>query len=187
MSAEWVTAIASAGTFLVIAASATAALIQLRHMSGSNQIVALTECRETLESDEFRKAQRFVMSELQKRLADPEERLRIARPESEFEDEYQCIDKVANVFESLGLLVKNRIIDRTIACDQWAYVAVRNWKAIAPVISDRRALLCMPALWENFEYFAALCEQWNEKYPNGFYPAGMRRMNLPKPSPGLHL
>jgi hypothetical protein len=48
MSAEWVTAIATSVTALVIASSAAAALFQLRHMRGSNQIVALTELRETL-------------------------------------------------------------------------------------------------------------------------------------------
>ena len=72
MSAEWVTAIATAGTFVVIAASAIAALVQLRHMRGSNQIVALTECRETVESPDFREAQRFVSYELPKRLQDLE-------------------------------------------------------------------------------------------------------------------
>lgn len=40
MSAEWVTAIATAGTFVVIAASAAAALVELRHLRGSNQIAA---------------------------------------------------------------------------------------------------------------------------------------------------
>ena len=60
MSAEWVTAMATLGTFVVITASAIAALLQLRHTRGSNQILALTECRERLESDEFQNARRFV-------------------------------------------------------------------------------------------------------------------------------
>lgn len=38
MSAEWVTAIATAGTFVVIAASAIAALLQIRHMRSGNAI-----------------------------------------------------------------------------------------------------------------------------------------------------
>jgi hypothetical protein len=53
MSAEWVTAIGTIGTFVVIAASAVAALVQLRHMRGSNQIAALNELRETMESESF--------------------------------------------------------------------------------------------------------------------------------------
>ena len=64
MTAEWVTAIATLGTFLVIAASAIAALLQLRHTRGSNQIIALTECRERLESDEFNDARQFIANTL---------------------------------------------------------------------------------------------------------------------------
>ena len=43
MSLELVNTLATLGTFLVIGATATAAIIQLRHMRGSNQIVALNE------------------------------------------------------------------------------------------------------------------------------------------------
>ena len=71
MSAEWVTAIATLGTFIVIAASAVAALMQLRHMRGSNQIVALTECRETMESETFQNAREFVLMVLPELLKDP--------------------------------------------------------------------------------------------------------------------
>jgi len=149
MSAEWLTAIGTIGTFVVIAASALAALMQLRHMRGSNQIIALTECRETLESPDFRAAQRFVSYELPKRLADPQERLRIAQPQSQFEGEYQAIDTVANFFESMGTFVKNKIIDADLACDLWSYVVMRNWNALLPVFTYVRKDLNAESVWEN--------------------------------------
>lgn len=173
MSAEWVTAIATAGTFVVIAASAIAALIQLRHMRGSNQIVALTECRETLESPEFREAQRFVSFELSERLKNPEEALKIAT--IPFLDEYQAIGTVANFFESMGLFVKTGIIDRNIACDFWAFVVLRNWNALLPVTTYVRHKLDVPALWENFEYMAMLSQLYSERQPSN-YPTGLSRM-----------
>ncbi len=71
MSAEWVTAIASLGTFVVIAASAAAALLQLRHMRGGNQIAALNEIREALESERFEVATGYVMREFQTRMDEP--------------------------------------------------------------------------------------------------------------------
>ena len=46
MSTELVNTFATLGTFVVIAATAIAAIVQLRHMRGSNQIVALNELRE---------------------------------------------------------------------------------------------------------------------------------------------
>lgn len=174
MSADWVTAIGTMGTFAVITASAIAALIQLRHMRGSNQIVALTECRETMESPEFRDAQNFVSFELPKRLKDPAERVKVCI--LPFVDEYQAIGTVANFFESMGGFVKSGIIDRRIACDYWAYVVLRNWNALLPVTTFVRESIKTKALWENFEYMAVLAKQFSVKYPNGSYPAGFPRM-----------
>jgi hypothetical protein len=176
MSPEWITAIGTIGTFVVIAASAIAALIQLRHMRGSNQIVALTECRETLESPDFRDAQRFVSYELPKRLADPQERLRIAQPQSQFEGEYRAIDTVANFFESMGMFVKNRIIDPHLALSMWCWVVLRNWNALLPVITYVREDLGEPSIWEHFEYLASISEEYLKRHPGGCYPRGVARM-----------
>jgi hypothetical protein len=173
MTPDWVTAIASAGTFVVIAASAIAALIQLRHMRGSNQIVALTECRETLESPEFRDAQRFVSYELPKRLESDEECRKIAK--LPFTGEYQAIGTVANFFESMGLFVKTGIIDRHIACDFWSEVVLRNWRALAPVTAYVRKMIGQDALWENFEYMAMLSERYQREHPVS-YPQGQPHM-----------
>ena len=73
MSPEWLTAIGTLGTFVVIAASAVAALMQLRHMRAGNQIVALNEARETIESPAFQETLLFTR-ELPQRLTDPEVR-----------------------------------------------------------------------------------------------------------------
>lgn len=173
MSAEWVTAIATAGTFVVIAASAIAALIQLRHMRGSNQIVALTECRETMETPEFQRAQQFVSYELAQRLADAEECRRAVKVP--FEGEYQAISTVANFFESMGLFVKRGIIDKDTACDVWAGVVLRNWNALVPVITYMRKTLGARSLWENFEYLAILSEDFTATHASTL-PRGVRRM-----------
>ncbi len=172
MTPEWIAAIGTIGTFFVILASAIAALKQLGHMRGSNQIIALTECRETLESPDFRAAQAFVSYELPKRLQNPEEARKVAV--LPFSDEYQAIGTVANFFESMGLFVKSGIIDPQIACDFWGYVVLRNWYALLPVTTYVRRTVS-EALWENFEYMAVLSEQFNEKHPTS-YPPGLRRM-----------
>lgn len=176
MSLEFLNTAATLGTLVVIAATAIAALIQLRHMRGSNQIVALTECRETLESPAFREAQRFVSYELPERLKNPEDVLRIAQPQSQFQDEYQSIDTVGNFFENLGVFVKNGIIDSRLACDTWAHVVLRNWNALLPIITFVRDDLGSPAIWENFEYLALIARQFASENPEGTYPKGMPRM-----------
>ena len=47
MSLELANTLATLGTFVVIAATAIAAILQLRHARTSNQIAALNELRET--------------------------------------------------------------------------------------------------------------------------------------------
>jgi len=174
MSPEWLTAIGTVGTFIVIAASAIAALLQIRHMRSGNQIVALTECRETLESPEFRAAQRFVSFELPKRLQDPVERAKIMEPP--FSGEYESIGTVANFFESMGMFVKSGIIDEQLACDFWCYSIVRNWNALAPIVVYVRKKIGVPSMWENFEYMAFLSTRFLEAHPCGAYPPGAERM-----------
>jgi Domain of unknown function (DUF4760) len=174
VSPEWVTALGTLGTFLVISASAIAALVQLRHMRGSNQIAALTEFRETMESDKFQSAQRFVSFELPQRLKDPVERVKATT--LPFHDEYTSIATVANMFESLGGLIKSGVIDREVACDVVSYIVIRNWDAMLPLTTYLRRAFVNPALWENFEYLALLSKRFQAKYPNGAYPKGEPRM-----------
>lgn len=173
MSAEWLTAIATAGTFVVIAASAIAALLQLRHTRGSNQIVALTECRETLESQEFQDAREFVSTRLPQLMRDPEMQRKLGQ--AFFPAELRPAGNVANFFESMGAFVRFNIIDRRIACDLWCTVVVSSWNALLPVTRIRRKL--DPGIWENFEYLAVLSQDFMDRYPSS-YPARMRRMPL---------
>lgn len=175
MSAEWVTAIATAGTFLVIAASAVAALVQLRHMRGSNQILALTELRETMESPEFQARIREVYGPFQERLQD-EAFLKRVHTERWLMNvpEYESALIVGNFFESAGCLVKNRIVDPDIFCDLWAGVVIGSWNALAPFIyADRHKN--GSAVYENFEYLVVIAEQFDRRHPDGTYPKGLPR------------
>lgn len=172
MSAEWVSAAATVGTFMVVLASAVGVFVQLRHMRGSNQITALTECRETLESEEFGKALRFVGYELPRRLRDPAAWPEIAA--NPLSGEYLAIDTVGNFFESMGNFVKNGIIDKQIVCDVWSAIILRSWRALAPILAYyRRDTADM--LWENFEYLAVLAQRYIDTHPTS-YPRGFPRM-----------
>jgi hypothetical protein len=153
MTAEWVTAGASVFTGLVIAATAIAAVIQLRHMRGGNQILALTECREALESPEFREAQNFVSRVLPERLRDISKARKVFTM-NPFVGDYQAIATVGKFFENMGLFVRRGIIDEGIACDSWSFVILRDWQALAPVIEVIRRKTS-PTAYVYFEYLAA--------------------------------
>jgi len=64
MSLELWNTLATFGTFLVIAATATAAIYQLRHKRGGNQIAVLGELRASQGTPEYVRALHFVYSEL---------------------------------------------------------------------------------------------------------------------------
>jgi hypothetical protein len=174
MSAEWVTAVASLLTFVVIAGSAVAAIVQLRHMRSSNQIAALTEIRETYESPEFQTAALYVMGDLQNLYVHPsarEQMMCAALPA-----DFHRVRIVANLFESVGAFVRYGLLDRNMTCDIWGYVVIRHWNALAPFIKNRRRRMDNPALFENFEYLAALSKRWAAAHGPGNYPSTLPRM-----------
>lgn len=177
MSAEWTTAIATAGTFLVIAASAIAALLQIRHMRSGNQIAAYNECRETMDSPEFRSALQFIRTELPERLKDPAIVADVV--DKNLAGEYGAIRMVANLYESMGLFVRIGMMDRRIACELWSGIVLDVWYALRPLTSQIR-LRISTAIWINFEYMAALCQDYVALHRDE-YPEGVPRMPLDTP------
>ena len=59
LSAELVSAMAAVGTFIVVAATAIAAIVQLRHLRSSNQINSIIGVQQIFESPEFRASARM--------------------------------------------------------------------------------------------------------------------------------
>jgi hypothetical protein len=176
MSLELWNTIGTVGTFVVITATAIAAIMQLRHMRSSNQIAALNELRETMESEHYRAAIGFVGSELPKLLADPRQRERL--DQYPLERDLQAISTVCNFFENVGTLVKHEIIDADIALDMWSLVITINWDRLAPFIARRRRISHRQAVWENFEYLTVLARTYIEQHSNGDYPKGVARIPL---------
>ena len=173
MTLETINTFASIGTLVVIAATAIAALAQLRHSRGSNQILALTECREVLESESFSAALVFVRRALPKKMNDPAIREQFLQPP--LAGELRSVNIVGNFFESMGSFVKHDIIDAGIACDLWGGIVVSSWEALTPVLAIMRRS-AGPALWENFEYLASIASSYTAKHPHGTYPQSTGRM-----------
>lgn len=183
MSAEWVTAIATVGTFIVIAASAGAALFQLRHMRSGNEIAVLTELRETMESPEYHSALQEAAGAFQDRLRDPEfRRLIMSRQHIAAIEGVRSAAVIGNYFETAGALVKHQIIDADIYCDLFSSSVVAAWGYLETFIANRRLILG-PVFWENFEYLVTVCERYDAKYANGTFSRSAWRKQLPAPWP----
>jgi hypothetical protein len=173
---EWISAIASLVTMVVIGASAIAALLQLRHMRGGNQIELIANWTEAIEGENFQRALAFITRDLPAMLADTEKLRRMSW--TPIPPELQAIRTVANHFESVGSFVRRGIIEADVACDLWAYLVIRLWNESLPVLTYARNISGTDAVWENFEYLVLLSKRWIDKHPNGSYPVGEPR--LPK-------
>lgn len=181
MPAEWVTAIATVFTALVIAASAVAALMQIGHLRTGNQISAYNECRETMESADFREALAFIRNEIPGQLANPETVSAIV--DSALREQYAGIRLVANLFESMGLFVKTGMMDERIACELWSGIVLNTWENLRPLTAELRKRFG-PGIWINFEYMAVLSADFIEHFPDGGYPRRVRRMPMEEPARG---
>jgi Domain of unknown function (DUF4760) len=180
MSLELVNTLATFGTFVVIAATAIAAVIQLRHARSSNHIAAINELRETMETPDFQAAQQFTLRDLPAKMLDPGFRYQLAHPEARTDEMRPLIAKansLANFYEAMGVLVKTGLVDANLVLEMWCDTAIQTWERMAPVaaISRRRG---GDGLWENFEYLTTLAQDWISAHPNGTYPAGRRRIQL---------
>ncbi len=174
MSLELWSTLASVATFFVIAATAVAALVQLRHMRASNQIAGLSEVSRQIDSEVFRSAHDALGQQLPSLLRDPAFRTSAAE---NFElPELEPVKIVAGAFESLGSFVKFGALDAGIVIDQWGDSILAAWKLVEPALPIARAH--SPFIWENFEYLVVLTEDFVASHPQGSYPAGMRRKDV---------
>lgn len=180
MSLELLNSFATFGTFLVIAGTAIAALVQLRHARGSNQIAALDELREAFQSREFSEAQSFVDTRVGELVKDPAFRYqwanRAARTD-EFLAQIQYVRLIGNYFEDVGALILAGLLDADLAIPIYGTDIVRAWDALEPItaIGRRRG---GAAIWENFEYAAMLCKAWIDSHPQGGYPRNAPRLQI---------
>jgi Domain of unknown function (DUF4760) len=180
MSLELVNTLATFGTFLVIAATAIAAIVQLRHARSSNHIAALNELRETMETPQFQAAQHFMETQLAARLQDPAFRYSVTAPSArtdEMRPQWEMVRAIGNFYEGMGVLVKTGLVDKELVSQIWADQVRRAWERLAPIAAIARRS-AGDGLWENFEYLTVLQQKWLGAHPKGTYPAGESRIEL---------
>jgi Domain of unknown function (DUF4760) len=181
MSLELVNTFGTLGTFIVIAATATAAIVQLRHMRGSNQITALNELRETMETPDFQAASHFVKAELPAKLRDPAFRYQVVHRFAQTDENRSLITRVnslGNFYEGMGLLLKTGFVEKDLVMGIWSSNVTVDWENLAPVAAMLRRSDDDALLWENFEYLAVISQDWTAAHPKGTYPPGVRRVEL---------
>jgi hypothetical protein len=180
MSLEIWNTLATFGTFFVISATAIAAVLQLRHARGSNQISALNELRETTERPEFQAARHFVVTQLAEKMSDPEFRYQVEHRTSRTAENGPLIDyttSLGNFYESMAVMVRQGFVDREVTLEMMNFAVVYTWEALRPVTAIYRRA-AGSSLWENFEYLTVLSQDWLVNHSEGTYPRGVRRIDV---------
>ena len=173
---EVISTLAAVGTFFVIAATAVAAVIQLRHLRASNQLTAFMTITQTFDGAEFRKLLSYVRNDLAVRAQDPAYREELLAARGVDRVRFPEII-VAGFFEELGIFVKRGLVDMDVFLDAYATLIINNWRLLEPFIAITRNR-SGKATWENFEYLVVMSNRWIERYPDGTLPKNFPRLPL---------
>lgn len=179
MSLELLNTLAALGSFVVFAATAIAALIQIRHLRASNELDAFLHLSDALRKPELGEALRFVQTDLATKLEDPTYRAELAHIGFIDARVHREMD-ACNWFNEVGSLVKHRLVEERTFLDLFARLVTYYWGKLEPVVAILRRERGA-SQYENFEYLAGLAEKWRAKHPEGDYPAHVPRRKLVDP------
>ena len=175
MNLEVMNTFASFGTFLVIAVTAIAATVQLRHLRASNQLTGLLTVLARVENPTFNEwadgARRILPARME------EAAFRKSLQDSTFERDNNPWLNLANSYEWFGSLVKHGLIPHEEVMDVYASRVIQAWDLVADAVAVSRRVEG-PAVWENFEYLVVLARKWVANHPNGYYPRNFPRLGL---------
>ncbi|HVN68070.1 MAG TPA: hypothetical protein VMU38_00250 [Candidatus Binatia bacterium] len=172
MTLEFWSTFASVATFLVIAVTAIAALVQLRHIRRANQLAGLQSIFVMLQDPGVRELVNYVRHDLAERMTDPSfrEGLRAIPVDRRRHPEYFLCD----IYNHIGSFVRSGLIDESVYLQTDWYNVSLYWELLRDAIEEGRHT--RPFTFENFEWLAARAQRWIEEHPRGDYPAGEARM-----------
>jgi hypothetical protein len=191
MALELVNTIATTLTAVVIAGTAIAALIQLRHMRAGNQISALLTLRSMLDEPGHQAALLLLRLRLAEMLRDPNFRecLLGKKPDvpldvqERYEEMRSAAFLIGNTYDAIGTLVRRGIIDRNLFLEQYCSVISREWDNLEVVTGCGRKAAADDGIWEDFEYLTVLSRRFAKDFPSAF-PKDMERIPLRNPWAG---
>jgi len=168
MNWEELSAVSTFLTLIVIAATAIAAVLQLRHMRAGNAITGFLGMMDRWAGREGRAMQNHVFGgELERRLTDPQYREtlnrgqvdRLSHPEVAYLD----------FWESLGMFVKLGYFPEDAVFESGGPMAIMAWEKLKPVIAIIRRKRG-PQAYDNFEYLVSRALMWEAAHPEGYFP-----------------
>jgi hypothetical protein len=175
MSQETLSTAAAIGTFLVIAATAIAAVVQLHHLRDQNQLTGLLTVLARVEDPQFNEWVDAARELLRMRLPDPSYRRAVM--DGTFERKNNPWLNLGNSYDWVGSLVKHRLIPEESLLDVYSGRVTQAWKiveGILPLIRSNGG----PGVWENFEFLVVRAREWQRVHADGAYPKGVQRLPI---------
>lgn len=181
------TAVASAATAVIIAATAVAAVVQLRHMRAGNAIEAILSFRSIIEDEQHRHATNVLRTgDLERAMQDAHfrrflYRRLMQRPTADVPESYvDLLDSamlMGNCFELIGGMIRNKVATPDIFLPNYWWVVVGVWDRMSSWISLMRQYSGSDGMYVDFEFLTVLAREWGEKHPDS-YAHGYARMPL---------
>lgn len=185
MTLELINTIASVATTVIIAATAIAALVQLRHLRAQNQISGQLALRQILLDRDMFEAVGRARQEVPELMKEPAFRryvadyhLGLAADNERYDSLYEEILVVGRNLENIGNMIRNGLTDGRIFVEQYSPLVMIAWDAIEPLLRIRRAATRSDTAWEDFEYLTVLARRWTAEKASA-YPSDMPRILPP--------
>jgi uncharacterized protein DUF4760 len=168
MTWEAVTALATAFTGVVIAATVVVGARQLRltrdtldELRRATQLEGTMRVLDDLMGPEFRAAMLFVTNELPLKMGNEAFRSTVSRMGAEDAATHQELT-VLRTLERVGSYIKYGLLDGDVIYDVSIPVFINMWESLQPVIQIHRRERG-EGFWENFEYLYRAGNAWRER------------------------
>lgn len=179
MSLDLINAVAGIGTLVLLAATVSAGIIQLRHMRAGNELAALLAIERDFQSPEVQDALRYVQAELPGRLERADYRAELGAPG--YIDARRHPEMIlCNWFDRTGALVRAGFIHEELFLDSFGRLVTYFWKLLVPLVAVLRRTRG-PGQYASFEYLAARAAARTTGTRVRRYPRGAARLAVADP------
>ena len=159
MTWEALTATATVITTVVIAATAIAAIVQIRQLKLATQLEGFLALHREYASPEMYAAREYVANELPVRLRDEKYRQELVTGSAFIATHPELI--LGNFWEKVGTLVSTGMLEPNLYLEMGAYRVIEAWDHLADVIALRRRT--EPLQWAGFDHIVKLSREYLEE------------------------
>ncbi len=154
----WAAAIASLVSAIIVALTALAAFLQLRHFRNANDIVVYLRLIDHMDSAAVMKARRQITVVAARFASDPEFRQQLTDPAFLSED-YNDVGMLLRFLEHISVLVTKGGVAEGLVLAEYADTFVDVWEQLLPIIKQRR-IAFGPHTGRAFEHLAMRSKQY---------------------------